>query len=128
MQQPRDPRFLPLAGEFSAEKFRTQYDFLADAHKAELETLQENSKRARKLLATSPWNLFDERDQEVKRLELAVKRAESMVDKDRKDTTEREALLKLTREEKEKMKQGKGRWWLKECKYLLHPPPGFILT
>jgi len=112
--QSRDPRFLPLAGEFSAEKFRAQYEFLADAHKTELDTLQENLKHARKLLATSPRNLFHERDQEVKRLELAVKRAESMVNKDHKDMTERDTLLKLTREEKEKRKQGKKHWWLKE--------------
>ena len=108
---------MPLAGEFSAEKFRAQYNFLADARKTELGTLQENLKRARTLLATSPQNLFDERDREVKKLELAVKRAESMVNKDRKDMIERETLLKLTREEKEKRKQGKKHWWLKECKY-----------
>ncbi|KAF8227442.1 DUF947-domain-containing protein [Tricholoma matsutake] len=112
--QSRDPRFLPLAGELSTENFRARYSFLADAHEAELDTLRENLKRARKLLATSPRDLFYERDQEVKRLELAVKRAESMVNKDSKDKTEREALLKLTREEKEKRKQGKRHWWLKE--------------
>jgi ribosomal RNA-processing protein 36 len=116
MKQSRDPRFLPLAGEFSAEKFQVQYGFIADAHKAELDTLRQNLKRAKKLLSTSPQNLFIERDQEVKRLELAVKRAESMVNKDNKDTTERQALLKLTKEEREKRKQGKKRWWMKECK------------
>lgn len=119
-EQSRDPRFLPLAGELSTENFRARYSFLADAHEAELDTLRENLKRARKLLATSPRDLFYERDQEVKRLELAVKRAESMVNKDSKDKTEREALLKLTREEKEKRKQGKRHWWLKECKYYLN--------
>ena len=116
MKQSRDPRFLPLAGEFSAEKFQAQYGFIADAHKAELHTLRQNLKRAKKLLLTSPQNLFIERDQEVKRLELAVKRAESMVSKDHKDMTESQALLKLTREEREKRKQGKKRWWMKECK------------
>ena len=73
-------------------------------------------KHARKLLVTSPRDLFVERDQEVKRLELAVKRAESTVNKDRNVMTERETLFKLTREEKEKRKQGKKHWWLKECK------------
>lgn len=68
----------------------------------------------------SPQNSFDERDKEVKRLELAVKRAESMVNKDRQDMTEREALLKLTSEEKEKRNQGKQHWWLKECKCCHH--------
>jgi ribosomal RNA-processing protein 36 len=115
LKQSRDPRFLPLAGEFSAEKFQAHYSFLGDAHKAELDTLRENLKRARKLLANSPRISFEERNNEVKRLQLAVKRAESMVNKDRQDVTEREALLKLTSEEKEKRKQGKQHWWLKEC-------------
>jgi ribosomal RNA-processing protein 36 len=115
VEQSRDSRFLPLAGEFSAENFQAQYDFLADAHKVELENLQENLKRAREV--TCPRNLFDERDQEAKRLDLAVRRAGSMVNKHRKNMTEREALLKLTREKKEKRKKGKKHWCLKECKY-----------
>jgi ribosomal RNA-processing protein 36 len=119
VEQSRDPRFLPLAGEFSAERFRAQYRFLADAHKAELDALRENLKRARRLLVTSPRNLLYERDQEVNRLELAVKRAESAVNKDRNDLTESETLLKLTKEEKERRNQGKKHWWLKGCKHCL---------
>ncbi|RDB29646.1 rRNA biogenesis protein RRP36 [Hypsizygus marmoreus] len=113
MPQPRDPRFLPLAGEFSADKFQASYNFLADAHQTELTTLRENLKRARKLLTSSPRDLYEERLEEVNRLELAVKRAESLVNKDRRDAIEQETLKKLSMEEHEKRKGGKGEWYLK---------------
>ncbi|KAF8898789.1 hypothetical protein BD779DRAFT_1485553 [Infundibulicybe gibba] len=113
--QPRDPRFLPVTGEFSAQKFQQQYGFLAEAHKNELQTLRESLKRARKSLASSPRDLREERAQEVYRLEQAVKRAESLVNKDRRDRIEQEALGKISKEEKEKRKQGKAGWWMKEA-------------
>ncbi|KAG6911997.1 hypothetical protein DXG01_000245 [Tephrocybe rancida] len=112
--QARDPRFLPLAGEFSVEKFQHGYSFLADSHKRELDTLRENLKRARKLLASSPRDTYEERANEVQRLELAVKRAESLVNKDKRDKLEQEALAKVSKEEREKRKLGKGEWHMKE--------------
>jgi len=48
-------------------------------------------------------------------LELAVKRAESVVNKERMDRIKRGALLKVSKMEKEKQKQGKGKWFLKKC-------------
>ncbi|KAG5647949.1 hypothetical protein DXG03_006983 [Asterophora parasitica] len=111
--QARDPRFLPLAGEFSADKFQKSYGFLAESHKKELDTLRENLKRARKLLASSPRDTSEERAAEVHRLEQAVKRAESLVNKDRRDKIEQEALAKVSKEERDKRKQGKGEWHLK---------------
>ncbi|KAK0446413.1 uncharacterized protein EV420DRAFT_1570547 [Desarmillaria tabescens] len=121
--QPRDPRFLPLSGEFSEEKYRHNYAFLTKAHKDELQILRENLKRARKLLVSSPKHLRSERENEVERLELAVKRAESAVNKDRREEVDRAALDKLKKEEKEKQGQGKGSWWMKEAdkkKLLMH--------
>ncbi|KAJ7630900.1 DUF947-domain-containing protein [Roridomyces roridus] len=111
--QARDPRFLPLAGEFSAEKFRQQYGFLEDAHKTELKTLRENLKTARKRLLASPRDLRYEREAEVARLEAAVKRAESMVNSDRRAKVDQEAMAKLNEEEKGKRKEGKGSWYMK---------------
>jgi len=112
--QPRDPRFLPLAGEFSGQQFKEKYSFLVDVHINELKTLKENLKRARKLLLSSPHDLRPEREYEVNRLEMAVKRAESMVNRDAREKTEQEALNKVVEEEREKRKQGKGKWWMKE--------------
>ncbi|KAJ7169843.1 hypothetical protein C8R46DRAFT_1090233 [Mycena filopes] len=112
--QARDPRFLPLAGEFLPEKFQEQYGFLADAHKSELRTLGENLKAARKLLVSSPRDLRAEREAEVSRLEMAVKRAESLVNKDRRAKVDQEALAKLNEVERAKRKEGKGEWWMKE--------------
>ncbi|KAF9044563.1 DUF947-domain-containing protein [Hymenopellis radicata] len=112
--QARDPRFLPLSGEFSSEKFSTNYSFLFDAHKNELQTLRENVKRARKLLQSSPKHLREEREAEVSKLELAVKRAESNVNRDKRTQIEREALQRVKKEEKEKRQQGKQSWYMKE--------------
>ncbi|KAJ7634264.1 hypothetical protein DFH06DRAFT_1284458 [Mycena polygramma] len=113
--QARDPRFLPLSGEFSTEKFQEHYGFLTDAHKTELRTLRENLKAARKLLASSPRDLRPEREAEIGRLEMAVKRAESMVNKDRRAKVDQEALTKLSEGERAKRKEGKGGWWMKEA-------------
>ncbi|KAF8168144.1 hypothetical protein B0H34DRAFT_48463 [Crassisporium funariophilum] len=111
----RDPRFLPTAGEFSVDKFSQQYSFLADNHKKELATLRETLKQAYKLLASSPRDLRSEREHEVYRLEQAVKRAESLVNRDRLDQIQREALSKVKKEEHGKREQGKGSWYLKKA-------------
>lgn len=83
-------------------------------HESELKTLRDNLKRARKLLASSPRDLREEREREVQRLELAVKRAESSVNKDRREKVEQEAMNRAMKEEKEKQKEGKGQYWLKD--------------
>jgi ribosomal RNA-processing protein 36 len=85
-------------------------------HKTELCTLKENLKRARKMLASSPRDQREEREQEVAKLEQAVKRAESNVNRDRREQIEQEALGKASQEEREKRKAGKGAWHMKEGK------------
>ncbi|KAJ4486064.1 hypothetical protein J3R30DRAFT_3326873 [Lentinula aciculospora] len=112
--QARDPRFLPMTGEFSSQKFNDNYQFLNESHKTELSTLRENLKRARKLLVSSPRDTRHEREAEVKRLELALKKAESTVNKDRRDATEQEALRRAKKEERKKQESGKGKWFMKE--------------
>ena len=117
-KQPRDPRFLPLAGEFSAEKFHSNYGFLLEARQNELKTLKEDLKRARRVLSSAPRDRRTERENEVKRLELAVQRTESLVDKDRQDKIRMSALQKAAKEEQEKRKQGKRGWWMKKGKQM----------
>ncbi|KAI0335200.1 DUF947-domain-containing protein [Cubamyces sp. BRFM 1775] len=112
---PRDPRFLPITGEFDQKRFHTQYGFLADMHENEMKTLKENLKRARKLLANSPRDLREEREAEVQRLERAVKRAESAVNKDRQEKVQLEALSKVAKEERDKRKEGKKAWYMKDA-------------
>lgn len=90
-------------------------------HKTELSTLKENLKRARKMLASSPHNQREEREQEVAKLELAVKRAESNVDRDKREQVEQGALRKAKQEEKEKRRVGKGAWHMKDCKARVLP-------
>ena len=117
VQAPRDPRFLPLTGEFSEQKFHSQYRFLSEMHTDEMRELKDNLKRARKLLTSSPRELREEREQEVQRLERAFKRAESMVHKDRRERVEREALDRVATVEREQRKAGKGAWHMKDGTY-----------
>ncbi|KAF8506908.1 hypothetical protein F5888DRAFT_1798131 [Russula emetica] len=109
----RDPRFSQLSGEFDATKFQNHYKFLSDMRQDELVTLRDNVKRARKLLASSPRHLRPEREAEVERLALAVKRAESSVNRDKRERVEREALSAITKEERDKRQKGKKAYWLK---------------
>lgn len=76
--------------------------------------MKQTLKQARKLLASSPRDLRSERENEVYGLEQAIKRAESMVNKDRLDRVQRDALGKAKKEEEEKRQAGKGRWFLKK--------------
>ena len=115
-QEVRDPRFLPFTGKLQPQLYRQSYDFLTDMHKTELTTLKENLKRAKKMLASSPRNQREEREQEVAKLEQAIKRAESNVNRDRREQIEQDALRKVKHEEKEKRQAGKGAWHMKDCK------------
>ena len=112
----RDPRFLPFTGKFQPHLHRQSYGFLADMHKTELSTLKADLKRARKMLASSPRDQREEREQEVAKLDQAVKRAESNVNRDKREQIEHDALGKAKREEKEKRKAGKSAWHMKDCK------------
>jgi ribosomal RNA-processing protein 36 len=65
--------------------------------------------------------LRSEREREIERLELAVKRGESTVNRDKREKVETDALQKATREEREKRQQGKAGWWMKSCKNFFAP-------
>jgi ribosomal RNA-processing protein 36 len=104
-----------MAGTFSAPKFREQYGFLVDVHESELKTVQEHAKRVRSLMKGTPNDSREEWEQELAKLELATKRAQSAVNQDRKDKVDQEALSKLEKEEHEKRKKGKKGWWMKKC-------------
>lgn len=69
-------------------------------------------------MQNAPRHLKDDYEAETQRLELAVKRAESTVNRERMDGVQREALRKAAKDEKEKQKQGKGNWYLKKGKWL----------
>ncbi|KAG2361702.1 hypothetical protein BDR07DRAFT_1408914 [Suillus spraguei] len=112
---PRDPRFLHITGNYDPQKFKSQYSFLSTLHTSELSTLRSNLSLARKLLLNSPKDLRAAREREVGRLELAVKRAESGVNRDKREKVEMEALERVEREEREKRKKGKAGWWMKSA-------------
>lgn len=76
--------------------------------------LRESLRKARKMLGSSAKEVRSEREEEVWRLERAMKRTESMVNRDRDARVEQEALGKTKKEEVERRKQGKGRWFLKK--------------
>jgi ribosomal RNA-processing protein 36 len=118
-QDVRDPRFSQLSGQFDADKFRNHYNFLSEMREGELATLRDNLKRARKLLASSPRHLRVEREAEVERLALAVKRAESSINRDRRERVEQEALTTAKKEEHVKRQKGKKAYWLKDGRSLI---------
>lgn len=111
----RDPRFIDATGDFSSDQFSRQYDFLAQMHLAEHTTLREDFKKAKKLLRSAPRDTWEERAQEVDRLQLALKYAESAVSKDKREQIERTALATVKNAEREKRDNGKGAWWMKKC-------------
>jgi len=86
-------------------------------HKTELSELKANLARARKLVINSPKHLREEREAEVERLERAMKRTESIVNREKREHAEQSALEKIKKEEKEKREHGKKGWWLKDCEY-----------
>jgi len=110
----RDPRFSALSGDLSLHKFQSQYSFLAGLHATELSTLKDNLKRAKKMLRSSPRNLREAREAEVQRLEVAVKRAESSVNRDRQEQVARIAMDNVKKEEQGRREQGKTGYWLKD--------------
>ncbi|KAL5495405.1 RRP36 [Sanghuangporus weigelae] len=110
----RDPRFSSLSNDNAQQSFQKNYSFLAELHKTELETLKENLKRARNMLRSSPRDQREGWEEEVNRLERAYKRAESSVDRDRKDGVERQALEQARKEVKERRKDGKSEWHMKK--------------
>lgn len=116
LQIPRDPRFLPTSGSYDAKLFQQSYGFLAENRKMELETLRESLSKAQRKFASSPAESRNELELEITRLEHAVKRAESAVNKDRLERIEREAFSKNKREEEGKRREGKGKWFLKKGK------------
>jgi len=83
-------------------------------HKTELSELKANLARARKLVINSPKHLREEREAEVERLERAMKRTESIVNREKREHAEQSALEKIKKEEKEKREHGKKGWWLKD--------------
>jgi ribosomal RNA-processing protein 36 len=65
LQRVRDPRFGEANGEYSADHFLKNYDFLSQVRQGELATVKESLARAKKLLASSPAALREERQMEV---------------------------------------------------------------
>lgn len=79
--------------------------------------MREEVSRSRKILSSCPMHLRSEREQEIERLERAVKRMEGLVNRDRQEAIQQKAFANIKHEEKEKQKQGKGQWFLKDCKH-----------
>jgi hypothetical protein len=65
-------------------------------------------------LDSIPKDLRYEQEQEIIRLEQAIKRAESLVNADHQRNVERAALRGIKEEEKQKRQRGKDSWWLKK--------------
>lgn len=106
-----------MSGTFSEETFTQSYSFITSIQQSEVAELRTSLSRARKLLASSPIHLREERAAEVTRLERALKRTESNVEHASRDKRKREALAAAKREEMKKREAGKGTWYMKDCAY-----------
>ncbi|KIM21745.1 hypothetical protein M408DRAFT_333288 [Serendipita vermifera MAFF 305830] len=110
----RDPRFGEAVGEYSAEHFLHNYEFLSGVRQGELQTIRESLARAKRLLGSSPAALRAERQAEVDKLERTMKRAESAIERTKRTAFERETMLKVKRDERQKRASGKREWHLKK--------------
>jgi ribosomal RNA-processing protein 36 len=70
-------------------------------------------------LSSIAKDLRHEQEQEIIRLEQAIKRAEGLVNADHQRNVERTALRGIKEEEKQKRQSGKGSWWLKKGMYFV---------
>lgn len=116
IQEARDPRFSNIsAGEFDATKFASSYGFITDIQREEAKKIRHTIRDIKKSL---PEALPNTRQQEIKRIEELKKtlnRTETSIKKARKEAREREVLMQARKEEKERRKDGKGEWYLKDC-------------
>jgi ribosomal RNA-processing protein 36 len=115
-QERRDPRFSTLSGEFNPDKFEHSYSFVADIQQDEVASLRKSLSLARKLSQSSPAHLREERAAEVTRLERALKRTESTVERAKREKRNREVLSNVKKEERSKREKGKGGWFMKTGK------------
>ncbi|KAF9517517.1 hypothetical protein BS47DRAFT_1314197, partial [Hydnum rufescens UP504] len=109
----RDPRFSTLSGEFNPNKFAHSYSFVTDMQQDEVASLRKSLALARKLSQSSPAHLREERAAEVTRLERALKRTESAVERAKREKRDREVLGNAKREERKKRETGKTGWFMK---------------
>ena len=82
-------------------------------HEEELATLKDTVKKEKRRLPSTPHAQRPEKEAQLARLELALKRAESTVNRETRLRVEQEALDKAGKDEREKRKQGKGKWFMK---------------
>ncbi|GAA5973217.1 hypothetical protein JCM11641_006329 [Rhodosporidiobolus odoratus] len=104
--QVRDPRFDSLSGSVRTDLFKNSYGFLADQQRAELETLRKTYAQAKKK-RNVPAEAMEELEESLKRME---NRDVTRRNKER----EQEALSKWKKQEKEKQKEGKRAFHLKD--------------
>ncbi|QRV91436.1 hypothetical protein RhiJN_19454 [Ceratobasidium sp. AG-Ba] len=101
----RDPRFTPVSGSLSQDHFAKSYSFIPELQQNEAASLQASLAKARKQRADPDT---------IDKLERALKRAESAVERAKREERERQVLAKVKKEEKAKREEGKGAWYLKK--------------
>ncbi|GAA5861700.1 hypothetical protein JCM5353_000545 [Sporobolomyces roseus] len=102
----RDPRFDSLSGSVNPELFARSYGFLSGSLQSELDTLRQTAAKARKnpLLPA----------EDLERIEDSLSRMENRFVERKRKEREQAAMKDWKKEEKEKRKEGKGAFYLKE--------------
>jgi len=109
----RDPRFSSISGTFSSDTFQAGYSFLNSLQESEASQLKAELSNAQKLLAHSQPDERLEREEGVARLQRALKRGETAVERTKREKRDRDALRKAKKEEREKRQNGKKAWFMK---------------
>ncbi|RSH93277.1 rRNA bioproteinsis protein rrp36 [Saitozyma podzolica] len=113
-QDRRDPRFSSVSGQVNVDLHAKAYDFLPGMLSAEFDALKTAVAMAVKAERTCAWADKPARTAERERLEAELGKQRTRLERTRREARDREVLAKVKKEEREKQKQGKGAWHMKQ--------------
>ncbi|KAL7425132.1 rRNA biogenesis protein rrp36 [Cryptotrichosporon argae] len=110
----RDPRFSSLSGTMNVNVHAQSYGFLPTMLRDELAGLKQSLVTAIKAEQNCPLREKERFIQDRQRLELEVARVRTRLEKEERETRERDVLGRVKKEERDKRASGKGAWYMKE--------------
>jgi ribosomal RNA-processing protein 36 len=109
-----DPRFLSTTGNLDSHLHAQSYDFLPGMLAEEMNQLRTSLVAAQKLEKNCPLRDKPTRTAEREAIERDVARLRTKLDKQKRETREREVMADVKREERKKREEGKGAWYMKK--------------
>lgn len=109
-----DPRFLSTTGNLDSHLHAQSYDFLPGMLAEEMKQLRTSLVAAQKLEKNCPLRDKPTRTAEREAIERDVARLRTRLDRQKRETREREVMADVKREERKKREEGKGAWYMKK--------------